>query len=325
MSELWQVEYKNSFVEVRDVATLDEVKRRAFSLPPRLKAVGDEDDEDRGQEKMSEYMMSLQRRMERHASCEGMQKSSAVQQWSPEHHHDTLEKVSVSGSAQSTDADNDDTSSSTSSSTRTKLEDFCKKCGGIFSTSHVAKFCGYCGQKRDDRLEPAAELFRTRVSIGAAGHPEFCSRPCIFFVQGRCENGSECNYCHLEHTQRPYHLDKTHRELLKSQPRASILCTTISILHERMDKIIEQAVPSARPELITLKQNLQAVLETALAKEMTANPRASRFTMKRNPKLQHAFSKLTASNILKYAAGSEDKETEDAIFSFRKRLREVMA
>mmetsp|Transcript_37475 Transcript_37475/g.120659 ORF Transcript_37475/g.120659 Transcript_37475/m.120659 type:complete len:385 (+) Transcript_37475:117-1271(+) len=54
-----------------------------------------------------------------------------------------------------------------------------------------------------------------RCSRGSVGHPELCNRPCLF-ASGTCINGNDCDYCHMAHPKRPSHLDKRHRELLRS-------------------------------------------------------------------------------------------------------------
>jgi hypothetical protein len=56
---------------------------------------------------------------------------------------------------------------------------------------------------------------------GSLGHPVLCNRSCRFFADGLCENGDDCNFCHMEHGKRPVHLSKKMREMWKTlQPRA---------------------------------------------------------------------------------------------------------
>jgi len=54
------------------------------------------------------------------------------------------------------------------------------------------------------------------LNPGSVGHPELCWRPCLFFAQGKCENGLACVYCHASHPRRAAHLDKRNREVLQS-------------------------------------------------------------------------------------------------------------
>ena len=37
---------------------------------------------------------------------------------------------------------------------------------------------------------------------GSLGHPVLCNRSCRFFADGLCENGDDCNFCHMEHGKR---------------------------------------------------------------------------------------------------------------------------
>jgi len=52
-------------------------------------------------------------------------------------------------------------------------------------------------------------------SKGSIGHPHLCCRPCLFSVQGSCESGDNCNFCHLPH-HKSFTLDKRTRFRLRS-------------------------------------------------------------------------------------------------------------
>jgi hypothetical protein len=73
-------------------------------------------------------------------------------------------------------------------------------------------------------------------NLGSAGHPEFCSRPCIFFPLGQCTGGKSCNFCHEEHRQRPPHLDKINRATLRSLPSGDRRQLLLSAMNERASK-----------------------------------------------------------------------------------------
>eukprot|EP00434_Breviolum_minutum_P042680 symbB.v1.2.038005.t1/scaffold5777.1/size39392/3 len=60
-------------------------------------------------------------------------------------------------------------------------------------------------------------------SAGSLGHPEVCSRPCIYFMQGQCHSGEQCKYCHLEHQERTIKFDKRQRSLLQGLDHKQIL------------------------------------------------------------------------------------------------------
>lgn len=51
---------------------------------------------------------------------------------------------------------------------------------------------------------------------GSVGHPELCSRACLYFPLGKCSNGVNCQFCHAPHSKRATHLDKRHREMLRA-------------------------------------------------------------------------------------------------------------
>lgn len=86
---------------------------------------------------------------------------------------------------------------------------------------------------------------------GSVGHPDFCSRPCIYFVAGTCSSGSACGFCHLAHDKYPLHLDKRNRLSLSRLSFA-----------ERMDLILP--IISERIELLGLSQSLECIAQLRL-------------------------------------------------------------
>lgn len=72
---------------------------------------------------------------------------------------------------------------------------------------------------------------------GSAGHPELCMRPCIYFASGHCTNGNTCEFCHLGHPKRPVHLDKRHRELLRSMATADVSALVLPVIKSKVDEI----------------------------------------------------------------------------------------
>mmetsp|Transcript_52579 Transcript_52579/g.123046 ORF Transcript_52579/g.123046 Transcript_52579/m.123046 type:complete len:537 (-) Transcript_52579:27-1637(-) len=81
---------------------------------------------------------------------------------------------------------------------------------------------------------PLASYACTAVSLGSIGHPELCSRPCIYVVEGKCANGRDCNFCHLPHPKRPVHLDKQHRDLLKGMRYLEMLFLLMPVLEAKV-------------------------------------------------------------------------------------------
>lgn len=78
---------------------------------------------------------------------------------------------------------------------------------------------------------------RDRLNGGSFGHPDFCSRACLYFINGSCSNGSNCTFCHLRHPQRPVHLDKRHRDVLKGMPLADCTDIMFPILREKVQRL----------------------------------------------------------------------------------------
>lgn len=74
----------------------------------------------------------------------------------------------------------------------------------------------YSGSDFVQQLSNSMSSEQAFSSAGSQGHPEFCSRPCIYFLQGNCSVGSNCKFCHEEHLKRPIHLDKINRTTLRS-------------------------------------------------------------------------------------------------------------
>eukprot|EP00930_Biecheleria_cincta_P083441 TRINITY_DN7300_c0_g1_i3.p1 TRINITY_DN7300_c0_g1~~TRINITY_DN7300_c0_g1_i3.p1 ORF type:complete len:326 (+),score=33.51 TRINITY_DN7300_c0_g1_i3:51-980(+) len=71
------------------------------------------------------------------------------------------------------------------------------------------------------------------VSKGSIGHPEFCKRPCIYMMQGVCNNGKECGFCHhAKHASRA-HLDKHTRSLIRSMSFEDLLTLVSQLILER--------------------------------------------------------------------------------------------
>lgn len=95
------------------------------------------------------------------------------------------------------------------------------------------------GEVADQKLEDsnAEEEADSQVrNPGSLGHPEMCTRPCLFFAAGQCQNRESCEFCHLPHNRRPTHLDKRNRELLKSFSSEEKLATILPILSEKLQK-----------------------------------------------------------------------------------------
>ena len=58
------------------------------------------------------------------------------------------------------------------------------------------------------------------------GHPELCSRPCVYSVKGdRCPAGLACGYCHLPHEAVGLRLNRRFRDLRDEATEQQLLAT----------------------------------------------------------------------------------------------------
>jgi len=70
-------------------------------------------------------------------------------------------------------------------------------------------------------------------SPGSIGHPELCTRPCLYFAAGTCANKENCDFCHLSHPRRPARLDKRHRERFDKLSEKERIAVVLPILLEK--------------------------------------------------------------------------------------------
>jgi len=94
-----------------------------------------------------------------------------------------------------------------------------------------------CGEIADAFSRPCPALVELEPQVpGDWGHPELCSRPCIFAAKGMCTSGSSCVFCHLPHS-RPQLLDKRGRTLLKAMLHAERASLILSIVESKAASI----------------------------------------------------------------------------------------
>mmetsp|Transcript_159812 Transcript_159812/g.508760 ORF Transcript_159812/g.508760 Transcript_159812/m.508760 type:complete len:256 (-) Transcript_159812:396-1163(-) len=80
----------------------------------------------------------------------------------------------------------------------------------------------------------SANLLKFWCNPGSAGHPELCSRPCLSGAISPCSNGSDCEFCHFDHPQRPARLDKHQREILRGMPSKEWAGLMVPALFEKV-------------------------------------------------------------------------------------------
>mmetsp|Transcript_101546 Transcript_101546/g.219241 ORF Transcript_101546/g.219241 Transcript_101546/m.219241 type:complete len:591 (-) Transcript_101546:134-1906(-) len=93
------------------------------------------------------------------------------------------------------------------------------------------------GPRVVDRRQEKPGLNPEGINPGSVGHPELCTRPCLYFAGGGCANGITCEFCHLPHSKRPAHLDKRNRGLLKEMPQAECVALVLPILQAKVDEM----------------------------------------------------------------------------------------
>jgi hypothetical protein len=89
------------------------------------------------------------------------------------------------------------------------------------------------GDALDDPDLPGEVL----TNPGSRGHPELCSRACLYYGIGKCTNGMNCAFCHAPHSKRTTHLDKRHREMMRSMHFMDRFCLILPILKSKLDAL----------------------------------------------------------------------------------------
>ncbi|CAE8631469.1 unnamed protein product [Polarella glacialis] len=141
---------------------------------------------------------------------------------------------------------------------------------------------------------PAARL----PNPGSMAHPELCHRPCIYFAAGNCANGSACGYCHLPHEQRPPHLDRRQREMLRSLSEAERLALLLPELRCRAEVT---GMAAAAGEIFALLEEKAAACAATWPTGRAAGSRVSRAAASPHhpmSKLAFALKRMPFSTVL---------------------------
>jgi len=94
-----------------------------------------------------------------------------------------------------------------------------------------------------DLAQPSME--QAFSNLGSLGHPALCSRPCLYFWAGHCENGDDCAFCHETHSVRPSHLDKSKREKLAAMSTDLRTVWLFALVSDQVLKLVGSAVAQA--------------------------------------------------------------------------------
>lgn len=97
-------------------------------------------------------------------------------------------------------------------------------------------------------------------SIGSFGHPEMCSRPCVYFTWGPCPKAAYCGFCHLAHRESIGKLDKRQRKIFQKLGEAEMIELLLPHMLERSKRF--QSADDANEVLDVLARRLQDLAPT---------------------------------------------------------------
>mmetsp|Transcript_39129 Transcript_39129/g.93512 ORF Transcript_39129/g.93512 Transcript_39129/m.93512 type:complete len:316 (+) Transcript_39129:67-1014(+) len=157
------------------------------------------------------------------------------------------------------------------------------------------------------------QMLQEEVTKGSRGHPEFCSRPCVYASKGACLNGSNCTFCHLPHTSTPK-LDKRQRCMLQQMSNAELLATLHAALKAKVKRAGKKGTDLPLQDIITLLehgmlleedgdiskrdlQSLQGILSKMSVASMLGLANISRFRPDLRDAIQAALTELKAYGV----------------------------
>eukprot|EP00931_Biecheleriopsis_adriatica_P043866 TRINITY_DN25067_c0_g1_i1.p1 TRINITY_DN25067_c0_g1~~TRINITY_DN25067_c0_g1_i1.p1 ORF type:complete len:714 (-),score=111.66 TRINITY_DN25067_c0_g1_i1:130-2271(-) len=163
--------------------------------------------------------------------------------------------------------------------------------------------------------DPEQDEGRFNISCkGSVGHPEMCSRPCLYFSTGQCKDGAACAFCHQSHSKRSSHLDKRNRELLQSLDAGSRAELLLNALRSRVRCLKCAAAGTAFLDMV--ERQVSNILATAQRTSKT--PGISRLSSALQTMF---FSSLLPLFLRKLASELNDEQTS-AIKEGARNLRE---
>lgn len=128
---------------------------------------------------------------------------------------------------------------------------------------------------------------------GSRGHPDFCSRPCLYFAAGTCFNGESCHFCHIPHDKRTVHLDKRNRASLHSLDFANRLDLVLPAILERARHLgVADSLEHRFAEVKRLMDNSKTSGEHAAPRKLVANERGKLKSVLKGLRVQELFKML---------------------------------
>ncbi|CAE8743580.1 unnamed protein product [Polarella glacialis] len=281
--------YRSTFIEFIEPHQQAHVKTRSQSVPAnRAAPAGDT-------LKLSSYVASLGQRAEQLAVLSRRCSESVMAAVSK--HALAHQDVETCSTASPTGSPNTHTSTGDMSS----------------CAPHMRSSASFFNHLPDSEMVPVPPALLTNP--GSMAHPELCRRPCIYFAAGSCANGSACSYCHLSHENRPSHLDRQHRDLLRKLSEAERLALLLPVLRCRAEST---GLAAEAVEVLALLEDKTVACAGPSAASRAAASRAA--TVATSP--QHQLSKLSAAlrkmpfstvlgMTLRGATGCGNKHEED--------------
>eukprot|EP00435_Cladocopium_sp_Y103_P057527 s526_g19.t2 len=136
---------------------------------------------------------------------------------------------------------------------------------------------------------------RGQRGVVLVGHPEFCSRPCAYFVHGKCRTGVSCRMCHEIHSN--ITLSKPQRRKLEALRDWELLMVIYGSLYIRERHSLRKQPEYAKHGIA----NTLAILEEEISRLHPGADTARRFLDEVAPPFVESLAKLSTSAILSFA------------------------
>eukprot|EP00440_Ansanella_granifera_P025429 gb/GFBE01027617.1/.p2 GENE.gb/GFBE01027617.1/~~gb/GFBE01027617.1/.p2 ORF type:complete len:315 (-),score=90.90 gb/GFBE01027617.1/:129-1073(-) len=301
-----KLQYRSTFIDVEEERCTEGLKVRARSLPASSRLPATEIHEEESQ--LSNYVTTLAQRAEQ--LCVLLRRDGNLAQ---------LKEEPVPEAAKQQKLTHQRTRSGSSSTATPHHSDLASSLSSKASDSQGSQILQQ-PRLRSSATELSGLLEEVMPTPGSVGHPEVCRRPCLYFAAGSCSNGAACGYCHMPHTQRPAHLDKQQRELLKQMSTADLLNIVARQMRSRASHV---GFLTEAAEVLSLMDTWAAAAVQVPAGRRAA-PRPQQLA-----KLEYHMNKMTFSTLLSLAVrGQKTGSNEnfgDAVTSALGRMREQLA
>mmetsp|Transcript_86887 Transcript_86887/g.280698 ORF Transcript_86887/g.280698 Transcript_86887/m.280698 type:complete len:374 (+) Transcript_86887:57-1178(+) len=171
-----------------------------------------------------------------------------------------------------------------------------------------------CASASKGLEEAAVAVPPSDGSRGSAGHPQLCNRACLYFATGACTSGSDCHFCHMEHTKRGVHLDRHHREMLRVMPPQEWAALVLPILKQRLQSVDDS------PESQGMLSDILARCGIPDAPMSSAMPQRSQRMFALNLRSMSLKAMLA---VVRYSLMQHDRLVEEKIDKFVQHLRRL--